>query len=68
MIMAPPMDTNNHGGTRVEAGIGLSVVVPDGPLQGHRLAIEALTPIYQDLNGPQLKRGWTMTVGWQKAF
>ena len=67
-IMAPPMEAANHGGTWVEGGIGLNLLATSGPLKGHRLAVEALLPIHQDLNGPQLKRDWSLIVGWQKAF
>ena len=68
VIMAPPMEAGNHGGTWVEGGVGLNLLTTGGPLKGHRLAIEAIMPIYQDLNGPQLKRDWSVVLGWQKAF
>ena len=65
---APTTDPANHGGQWVEAGVGLNLLVPDGRLKGNRLALEGLWPVYQDLNGPQLERDYTFTVGWQKAF
>ena len=68
MIMAPPMEASNHGGTWVEGGLGLNLQAPGGPLAGNRIAIEALLPIYQDLNGPQMKRDWTIIAGVQVAF
>lgn len=66
--MAPPMDPANHGGTWLEGAIGLNLYGRQGLAKGHRLAIEALYPIYQDLNGPQMQRDWSLVVGWQKAF
>lgn len=66
--MAPPMDPANHGGTWLDSGIGLNLYGQEGLLEGHRLAIEGILPLYQDLNGPQLKRDWMLVVGWQKAF
>jgi hypothetical protein len=65
---APTTDPDNHGGHWVEAGAGLNLVIPDGTFKGHRIAIEGLYPVYQDLNGPQLDRESRWTVGWQKAF
>ena len=35
---------------------------------GHRLAVEAGLPIWQDKNANALDMGLTLTVGWQKAF
>ncbi len=67
-IMAPPMDAANSGGTFVEAGIGVNFLLADGFLAGNRLAVEALFPIYQDVNGLQLEREWMLIAGWQFAF
>lgn len=56
------------GGDRLDLLGGVNLIVPEGPLKGHRLAFEAGAPVYQDLNGPQLETDWTFMVGWQKAF
>ena len=67
---APPHFTENYGGDLLEAGVGINVALPKsaGILAGHRIAVEAMTPVYQDLNGVGMEREWTFTVGWQKAF
>ena len=69
-IVAPVQTANpdNHGGDRLDLGGGMNLLVQSGPLKGHRFAIEALFPVHQDLNGPQLETDWTLTVGWQTAF
>ncbi len=69
-IMGPVQtaDPSNHGGRFLEAGIGVNLVGQEGIIRGHRLAIEASMPVVQDLNGPQMKRDWTLTAGWQYAF
>lgn len=69
-ITAPVQTANpdNYGGERVSASLGLNTVVRDGMLKGHRFAIEATIPVYQDLNGPQMERDHMITFGWQKAF
>ncbi len=56
------------GGERLDLLGGVNLIVPEGPLRGHRFALEAGAPVYQDLNGPQLETDWILTVGWQKAF
>ena len=69
-IVAPVQtaDPDNFGGERVSASLGLNTVVPNGVLKGHRFAVEGTVPVYQDLNGPQLKRDFAITAGWQKSF
>jgi len=47
---------------------GVNVVLPLGPLGEHRLAAEALLPVYRDLDGPQLENDWMPIFGWQYAF
>lgn len=64
----PTADPDLRGGERIDAFAGINYYFQGGALKGHRLAVEAGTPIYQDLDGPQLGMDWMMTVGWQKAF
>lgn len=61
-------DPNNYGGERIDLLGGVNFILPDGPLKGHRFALEAGAPVYQDLNGPQMETDFTITLGWQKAF
>ena len=61
-------DPDNYGGERIDLYGGINLAIPNGALQGHRFALEVGAPIYQDLNGPQMETGLTVTVGWQKAF
>lgn len=70
MIMAPVQTANPdfHGGDRVDVGVGLNLAGQGGAVKGHRLAIEFVVPVYQNLNGPQLETDWALTAGWQKAF
>lgn len=66
--LAPTADPDNHGGRYADAILGLNWVGLEGAPKGHRLAAEYSWPIHQDLNGPQMKRVGTLTLGWQKAF
>lgn len=69
-IVAPVQtaDPDNYGGETVEAAFGVNLIGTKGALTDHRLAFELSVPLYQDLNGPQMERDWTATIGWQKAF
>lgn len=64
----PTADPNLRGGERLDIGPGLNFIVPRGPLRGVRLAVEALFPVYQSLDGPQLAQDWTVIAGTQYAF
>lgn len=61
-------DPDNYGGERISASIGMNYIIPKGSLAGHRFAVEATLPVYQDLNGPQMKRDNAIVFGWQKSF
>ncbi len=69
-IAAPVQSANpdNYGGDVIETGLGVNFLIPNGPLAGHRFAIEANLPLYRDLNGTQLETDWSLTAGWQYAF
>ena len=69
-IVAPVQTANPafYGGERVALAAGVNLLGSDGGLQGHRLGLEVEVPVYQNLNGPQMDRDWTVSVGWQKAF
>lgn len=55
-------DPDRQGMQRVDAALGLNVLIPNSK---HRLGIELLAPIHQDLDGPQLETDWTVAMGWQ---
>lgn len=65
---SPPDFGRNYGGTFWDVGIGLNAVVPDGALKGHRLSVEWLEPVRDDVNGYQQERDGTLYANWSKAF
>lgn len=69
-IVAPVQTANPdfQGGDRLDLGFGVNFAGQQGVVNGHRLAIEMLFPVAQDLNGPQLETDWTLTIGWQKTL
>lgn len=67
-IMVITADTNNSGGNYVNSALGFNVYAFKGALKNLRFGFEVATPIYQDLNGIQLKSKETITAGLQYAL
>ncbi len=67
-MMVITADTNNSGGTFLNGGIGFNIYVPSGALKNLRFGFELASPLYQDLNGVQLKTKETITLGTQYSF
>ena len=59
----PDADPYNYGGERLDGFVGASVTF--GPLS---LGVEGGIPLYQYLNGLQLKNDWYLTAGIQGMF
>jgi len=66
-MMVTTADTVNSGGTFINSGFGLNYMIANGGLKGLRFASEISTPLYQDLNGIQLKQNYNLTFGLQYA-
>jgi hypothetical protein len=71
-LPVPTAQTRSHGGTYANVSLGLNLIgrtgALGGVLGGHRLALEWVSPLYQDANGVQMRRDDTLMIGWQKAF
>jgi hypothetical protein len=70
-ILAPVQTANpqNYGGKIAEMGIGINQLLKVIPGDySDRVGVEFVVPVYQDLNGPQMKSKWAVTIGYQKAF
>ncbi len=67
-MMVTTADTLNSGGTFINSGFGLNYMIKNGSLKGLRFATECSTPLYQDLNGIQLKQNYNLTFGLQYAI
>lgn len=59
----PDADPDNYGGTKLDGAVGASVSL--GPAS---LGLEFGVPLYQDLNGLQMKTTWFLTAGLQVMF
>ena len=67
-LMVITADTANSGGNILNSGLGFNIYVPDGPLKDLRFGFEFGYPIYQNLNGIQLKNKETLTFGLQYSL
>ncbi len=69
-IMAPVQtaDPSNYGGETADFSFGVNLSGTTSTLQGHRLGLEVTVPVYQDLNGPQMKSDVTVVLGYQYDF
>ena len=59
----PDADPDNYGGTKIDGAVGTSLSL--GPAS---LGLEFGVPLYQDLNGLQMKTSWFLTAGIQVMF
>jgi hypothetical protein len=68
-IVAPVQtaDPGNQGGRQLSVAVGFNLEGQRGILKGHRLAAEAIVPLYRRLHGPQLETDWRVVAGWQYA-
>lgn len=60
-MMSPDGDPNAQGGTRVDALVGINAGLGDN----HLLNFEVGAPVYQNLNGPQLKTQSLLSLSYQ---
>ena len=67
-MMVITADTDNSGGSLINGGLGFNIYVPSGILRNLRFGFEWATPVYQNVNGIQLKTRETLTGGIQYSF
>lgn len=62
-MMMPLFNTNNSGRNALDLGIGMNLRVPKDAMQNLRIGIEAKVPVYQFVNGIQMKQTMSATIG-----
>ncbi len=67
-MMVITADTANSGMTYAEAGLGFNLYAFEGSLKNLRLGFEASMPLYQNMNGIQLRNKETLTIGLQYSL
>ncbi len=53
---------------RVDLPVGVNLRMTEGPLAGHRIGIEAVWTVHEEVDGPSLASDWGFSIGWQKEF
>lgn len=58
----------SFSGERVDLPLGLNIMMPKGPLAGHRLSVEWINNIHEDLDGPWLAADDSFVFSWQTTI
>lgn len=66
--VVPTADPGLRGGRRIDVLLGANLFALEGPLAGHRLAVEGGVPIHQWLEGPQLELDYRLSLEWTWVF
>lgn len=64
----PTADPNNYGGKWTDLGLFANFTPQSTDFKGHVFSLEASAPLHQDLNGPQMKQDYAMSVRWSFGF
>lgn len=64
----PMANVKNSGGRQATALAGLNLLIPKGLLKGNAFMVEYGVPIYQSVNGIQMRTTQYLYAGWQYAF
>lgn len=65
----PTAFAENYGREQLEVGLGCNLVLPVNKKFGtHRIALEVLLPVWQDVNGLQLENDYGLLLGYQLSF
>ncbi len=67
-MMVITADTNNSGMTYANAGLGFNIYAFKGGLKNLRVGAEASLPLFQNMNGIQLRNKETISLGIQYAL
>ncbi|MDN3594127.1 transporter [Zunongwangia endophytica] len=67
-MMVTTANTQNQGCQYLNSAFGANFYIPKGAFKNVRLGVEYTLPIYQDLNGIQLKNDGSWTLGLQYSF
>jgi hypothetical protein len=63
--LIPTAETDLRGGKRLDLMGGVNILFPEFMGLENHLNVEAGAPIYQHLDGPQLKQSYSFWAGWQ---
>lgn len=66
--LVPTADPDRLAGRRLDLMGGVNILFPEFMGLENHLNLEAGAPIYQYLDGPQLRQAWSFWVGWQMVM
>ena len=64
----PTKDPALQGGKSLELNVGINIHPVTGLFKGDEFYSQLNEPVFQNLDGPQLKRKSVITIGWQKEL
>ena len=67
-MMVPTADPARQAKTSVDLHLGFDFNIGKGRSNNHTISVEFTRPIYQDVDGPQLKTEGIARLGWQVVF
>ena len=67
-MMMPLFDAQNSGRSELDLGIGSNLYISTGALKNLRFGVEVKIPVYQDVNGLQMKNKLNGMLGLQYSF
>jgi len=67
-MMMPLFNTENSGRSQLDIGFGSNIYIFSGSLKNLRFGAEVKLPVYQDVNGIQMKNKLTGVFGVQYSF
>jgi len=67
-MMIPAANTKNSGAKSITTGVGINSYIPTGSFKNLRFGLEYAFPVYQNVNGIQLEKDETLTLGLQYSF
>ena len=63
-MTVPTARTDLQGGTRLNLGVGVNFFSETGLFANQRFSMELVTPIFQNLHGPQMGSDWMLRSSW----
>lgn len=67
LLDLPQADPKLQGGKRIDLCLGMHLVGGKKIFRNQRLKVKFCLPVYQNLDGPQLKTKWLVDVHWTIA-
>lgn len=67
-MMVVTADTANSGMTYADAGVGFNIYISGGTFKNIRIGVEAAVPLFQNMNGVQLRNKESLTLGMQYSL